>query len=133
MVADGSVAAAVRACVAAAAHEFDPPAQKQYLRAAAYGMSAAFVPLAAGPAASASAAQHDALLAELAAGGGGALAGTALASSPEGSAPGGVGPSEFVACCQKLRVLNQVRGAGLPLTSAQFDRLTPQVSLATGL
>jgi hypothetical protein len=61
-------------------------------------------------------------LAELAAGGG----------APSGSAGGlgAVDPSELVACCRKLRVLNQVRGAGLPLTAAQFDRLTPQVTAA---
>jgi hypothetical protein len=118
LVEEGSAAAAVRSCVAAAVAEFDPTAQKRYLRAAAYGMSAAFAPQPAGPGGSADA--RDAEVAELAAGGGASC----------GSALGAVDPSEFVACCKKLRVLNQVRGAGLPLTAAQFDRLTPQVTAA---
>lgn len=39
---------------------------------------------------------------------------------------------EFVECCRKLRVLNNCRhkAAGMPITSHQYDRLTPEVSLA---
>lgn len=37
---------------------------------------------------------------------------------------------EFVECCRKLRVLNNCRdqSAGMPITSQQYDRLTPEVS-----
>ena len=37
---------------------------------------------------------------------------------------------EFVECCRKLRVLNNCRhkAAGMPITSHQYDRLTPEVS-----
>lgn len=35
---------------------------------------------------------------------------------------------EFVECCRKLRVLNNCRQeAGIPITSHQYDRLTPEV------
>lgn len=36
---------------------------------------------------------------------------------------------EFVECCRKLRVLNNCRhkSAGIPITSQQYDRLTPDV------
>ncbi|CAN0459135.1 unnamed protein product, partial [Ectocarpus sp. 8 AP-2014] len=36
---------------------------------------------------------------------------------------------EFVECCRKLRVLNNCRhkSCGMPLTSQQYDRLTPEV------
>lgn len=36
---------------------------------------------------------------------------------------------EFVECCRKLRVLNNCRhkSCGMPLTSHQYDRLTPEV------
>lgn len=36
---------------------------------------------------------------------------------------------EFVECCRKLRVLNNCRhkAAGMPITSHQYDRLTPEV------
>lgn len=36
---------------------------------------------------------------------------------------------EFVDCCRKLRVLNNCRQrtAGMPITSQQYDRLTPEV------
>ena len=35
---------------------------------------------------------------------------------------------EFVECCRKLRVLNNCReSAGMPITSQQYDRLTPEV------
>lgn len=38
---------------------------------------------------------------------------------------------EFVECCRKLRVLNNCRhkSCGMPLTSHQYDRLTPEVKL----
>lgn len=36
---------------------------------------------------------------------------------------------EFVECCRKLRVLNNCRqpSTGMPITSQQYDRLTPEV------
>lgn len=39
---------------------------------------------------------------------------------------------EFVECCRKLRVLNNCRheSCGMPLTSHQYDRLTPEVRTA---
>jgi len=100
--------------VSAAVSEFDPEAQKRYLRAAAYGMSAAFMPHSAPPLAASS---QDTDLAHSA-------SSSSAPNLPRGST---VDPAEFVACSQKLRVLNQVRGVGLPLTAAQYDRLTPQV------
>lgn len=46
------------------------------------------------------------------------------ASGPEGGET-----KEFVEACKKLRVLNQVRAlfVGVPLTTSQYDRLTPEV------
>jgi hypothetical protein len=52
-----------------------------------------------------------------------------------GSAPTGpdgvsiVDTKDFVETCKKLRVLNQVRAlfVGMPLTTGQYDRLTPEV------
>lgn len=39
---------------------------------------------------------------------------------------------EFVECCRKLRVLNNCRkSAGMPITSQQYDRLTPEVRWIT--
>lgn len=42
---------------------------------------------------------------------------------------------EFVECCRKLRVLNNCRhkSAGMPITSQQYDRLTPEVSVPLNL
>lgn len=93
-----SIMDAVFDCLLAAASEWDTDAQRVLLRAASFG-------------------KHFDPDADFVVEGGGGE------GAPEGQLVGI--HAAFVACCRKLRVLNALRdaGAGMPLTSDQYDEL----------
>ena len=126
---EGRLADAVRSCITAAEHTFSPADQKRYLRAANYGMGAVW---------EATLLQSDEGRGAISGGAnpgngndglGAAAAAAASASADATRAETQLQNDSFVRCCRKLRVLNQMRqpSVGLPLTAAQYDKLTPEM------
>lgn len=123
--------------ISAAEAEFRPEDQKRYLKAANYGMSALSEATLLGPDEQGRGAVVDEAVSNERGGRGGrdvydlysntfATAVPAPMKAVEASAAIAVLKESFVRCCRKLRVLNAVREAslGLPLTAAQYDKLS---------